>query len=167
LVTDEIVDHCHQQGIALVICDEERVEVLKGLDHLPILGICSDCPEILKPWPSGLAELPKMVCHRGANFLAPENTLTAASICIAQGFDIVEADVRTTANDEIVLMHDTTVDRTSNGKGPIRELTLEQVHQLDAGSSYSQMYVGTGCLLLMNSGALSRSMWGLCGDQRC
>ena len=48
LVTSEIVEGCHQQGIALVTWDEERLEVLRGLAHLPILGICSDCPEILK-----------------------------------------------------------------------------------------------------------------------
>ena len=143
LITEELVYRCHQQGIALVTWDEERVEVLQGLDNLPILGICSDCPEILKPWPGIAKEFPRMVCHRGANFLAPENTLPAASICISQGFDIVEIDVRTTADGEIVLMHDATVDRTTNGKGLVRELTLEQVRQLDAGSFYSEIYVGT------------------------
>ena len=143
LVTEELVNCCHQLGMALVIWDEERVEVLQGLDDLPILGICSDCPEILKPWPGGAHVFPRMVCHRGANFLAPENTLPAASICISQGFDIVEIDVRTTADGEIVLMHDATVDRTTNGKGLVRELTLEQVRRLDAGSSYSKIYAET------------------------
>ena len=143
LVTEELVSRCQQQGMALVTWDEERVEVLRGLDGLPILGTCSDCPEILKPWPRGSQGFPKMVCHRGANFLAPENTLPAASICISQGFDLVEIDVRTTADGEIVLMHDATVDRTTNGKGLVRKLTLEQVRQLDAGSSYSEIYAGT------------------------
>ena len=144
LVSSEIVERCHQQGIALVTWDEERLEVLRGLDHRPILGICSDCPEILKPWPTGGDGLPQVVCHRGANFLAPEITLIAASISISQGFDIVEIDVRTTADGEIVLMHDASVDRTTNGKGRVRDLTLEQIQQLDAVSSYSEMYKGTG-----------------------
>ena len=72
--------------------------------------------------------------HRGGGATAPENTLPAISAALAAGFDYVEVDVALTADRQPVLMHDTTVDRTTDGHGRLSSLTLAQVQRLDAGA---------------------------------
>ncbi|MCC2672218.1 MAG: glpQ [Armatimonadetes bacterium] len=71
--------------------------------------------------------------HRGAMGYAPENTLQAFEIAIAQGTYRIELDVRRTRDGEIVVMHDATVDRTTNGTGAVAELDLAAVRRLCAG----------------------------------
>ena len=79
--------------------------------------------------------------HRGASNLAPENT--NASINAATGIaDLTEFDVRVTADGKLVLMHDSTVNRTTNGSGSLSSLTLAQVKALDAGSWFSPAFAG-------------------------
>lgn len=72
--------------------------------------------------------------HRGAAGHAPENTLAAIRKGIALGVDFVEIDVRCTADGVLVVLHDATVNRTTNGKGPIERLSLRDVRALDAGN---------------------------------
>ncbi|MCR2810085.1 MULTISPECIES: glycerophosphodiester phosphodiesterase family protein [unclassified Microbacterium] len=81
--------------------------------------------------------------HRGGGAAAPENTLPAISAALAGGFDYVEVDVALTADRHPVLMHDVTVDRTTDGSGALSTLTLAQVQALDAGSWFSDEYAGT------------------------
>lgn len=81
--------------------------------------------------------------HRGGGASAPENTVPAISAALAAGFDYVEVDVALTADRHPVLMHDATVDRTTNGHGRLSELTLAQVTALDAGSWFDAAYAGT------------------------
>jgi glycerophosphoryl diester phosphodiesterase len=81
--------------------------------------------------------------HRGANRYAPENTLPAIKKAVAMGADFVEIDVRTTKDGQLVLMHDSTVDRTTNGTGKVRDLTLAEIRKLDAGSWFSSAFRGT------------------------
>lgn len=83
-----------------------------------------------------------IVSHRGAAAVAPENTLASARTAIEQGVDFVEVDVQTTADGVPVLMHDETVERTTDGTGKVARLTLAEVQTLDAGSSYSDEFVG-------------------------
>lgn len=71
--------------------------------------------------------------HRGAGSLEPENTLRAMQRAIALGVDQIETDVQLTRDGHLVLMHDPTVDRTTNGTGKIAELTFAEFRQLDAG----------------------------------
>ncbi len=71
--------------------------------------------------------------HRGAGSLEPENTLRAIRRAIALGVDQVEIDVQLTQDGHLILMHDATVDRTTNGTGKIAELTLAEIRQFDAG----------------------------------
>lgn len=82
--------------------------------------------------------------HRGGGASAPENTLPAISAALAGGFDYVEIDVALTADRVPVLMHDATVDRTTDGHGPLSALTLAEVKTLDAGSWFAPEYAGTG-----------------------
>ena len=72
--------------------------------------------------------------HRGAAGHAPENTLAAIRKGIELGVDFIEIDVRCTADGILVALHDATVNRTTNGKGPIDRLTLRDVKTLDAGN---------------------------------
>ncbi|GAA3622038.1 glycerophosphodiester phosphodiesterase family protein [Microbacterium awajiense] len=81
--------------------------------------------------------------HRGGAATAPENTLPAVAEALAAGFDYVEVDVAVTADGHAVLMHDATVDRTTDGHGRLDALTLAQVRALDAGSWFDPAFAGT------------------------
>ena len=81
--------------------------------------------------------------HRGDRSEAPENTMPAFEAAFAHGLEMVETDVQLTADGVPVLLHDPTVDRTTNGTGAIADLTLAEVEALDAGSWYSTAFVGT------------------------
>ncbi|MFM7188079.1 MAG: glycerophosphodiester phosphodiesterase family protein [Armatimonadota bacterium] len=69
-------------------------------------------------------------CHRGCTERSPENTVAAARDAVRLGADLIECDVRTTADGHLVIMHDSTVDRTTDGVGPIAGMTLAQVRRL-------------------------------------
>jgi glycerophosphoryl diester phosphodiesterase len=73
------------------------------------------------------------VAHRGASADRPENTLPAFELAIDQGADVIECDVRRTSDGALLLMHDATVDRTTSGSGPLREMTAAEAQALDAG----------------------------------
>jgi glycerophosphoryl diester phosphodiesterase len=71
--------------------------------------------------------------HRGAAALEPENTLLSIERAMEIGVDAVEIDVRLSKDKEIVVIHDSTVDRTTNGKGPVSSYALKEMKKLDAG----------------------------------
>lgn len=84
----------------------------------------------------------EMVVHRGDNGQAPENTLAAARRCIDMGVEYLEFDVRRSKDGVHYVLHDPTLDRTTNGTGPLRALTSDQVDALDAGTWFSSDYAG-------------------------
>lgn len=84
----------------------------------------------------------QIVCHRGARFDAPENTFSSAQKAIDLGGAIIELDIRQSSDGVLYVMHDETVDRTTNGTGPIAELTSAQVDALDAGSWHDPNFAG-------------------------
>ena len=75
----------------------------------------------------------KVTGHRGAAGLEPENTLRSIRRAIDLGVDRVEVDVRVTRDGRLVVIHDETVDRTTNGHGYVNELTLDEIRKLNAG----------------------------------
>jgi glycerophosphoryl diester phosphodiesterase len=85
---------------------------------------------------------PIVVAHRGASGYAPENTMAAIKKAITMGVDMIEIDVQLSKDKEVVLMHDLTVDRTTNGKGKVRDLYLEEIKKLDAGKWFSSEFSG-------------------------
>lgn len=85
----------------------------------------------------------KGVNHRGYNTVAPENTIPAYKLSVEHGFRFVETDVRMTSDNVPVLLHDATINRTSNGEGNISDLTFSQVREYDFGSWKSSEYAGT------------------------
>lgn len=82
------------------------------------------------------------VAHRGASGHAPENTMEAFQKGFEMKADYIEIDVQMTKDGELVVIHDTTVDRTTNGTGKVGDLTLEEIRQLDAGSWFGEAYAG-------------------------
>lgn len=78
----------------------------------------------------------KISYHRGANRYAPENTIPAIQKAAALGADYIEIDIRPTRDGKYMLLHDNTLNRTTNGKGPIRESTFEEVTKLKAGLTF-------------------------------
>lgn len=76
---------------------------------------------------------PLIIGHRGASAHAPENTLAAFMLALAQGADGVELDVTRCATGEVVVIHDDTVDRTTNGTGQVRRMSLAELRALNAG----------------------------------
>ena len=80
--------------------------------------------------------------HRGAMEVKPENTLAAFREAVRLGAQMIEFDVRLTKDGHLVILHDPTVDRTTNGTGAVNDLTFAQVRQLDAGSWKSSEFKG-------------------------
>ena len=87
--------------------------------------------------PTNRVRNPLRIGHRGAAGHAPENTLAALELAIKCGVDMVEFDVRRSADGALVLLHDDSVDRTTNGEGRIEELSLSVLRELDAGGGES------------------------------
>lgn len=84
----------------------------------------------------------KGIAHGGYSQTAPENTIAAYKVAKQNGFSFVECDTHVTADGVIVLLHDTAVDRTSNGTGNITDMTFEEARALDFGSWKSEAYAG-------------------------
>ena len=80
--------------------------------------------------------------HRGAAGLAPENTLAAFRMAIELGVDGTELDLQATKDGVVVVIHDDTVDRTTDGRGRIGDLTLAEIKRLDAGAKFSPAFQG-------------------------
>lgn len=83
------------------------------------------------------------IAHRGEHTHHPENTLPAYKAAIRLGANFIEVDVRTTKDGKLVVMHDATVDRTTNGHGKVADMTLRQIRALDAGIKFSPRFAGT------------------------
>lgn len=83
------------------------------------------------------------VAHRGDPEHAPESTLPAFAAAVALGVDMVEFDVHRLADGALVVMHDATVDRCTDGSGALAEMTLAEVRALDAGSWFAAEFAGT------------------------
>jgi glycerophosphoryl diester phosphodiesterase len=90
----------------------------------------------------------RVFAHRGFSGIYPENTEIAFCRALDLGVDGIEFDLRATRDGHLVAIHDPTVDRTSNGSGPVSELTLDQIKNLDAGSWTSPEFAGQSYLTL-------------------
>ena len=90
-----------------------------------------------RAWP-----YPRLVAHRGAGKLAPENTLTAMRVGHAHGYRMVEFDVKLAADNVSFLLHDATLERTTSGRGRADALLWRELSRLDAGGWHSAKYAG-------------------------
>jgi glycerophosphoryl diester phosphodiesterase len=76
------------------------------------------------------------ISHQGGEIEAPSNTMFAFKTSVAKGADVLELDVHATSDREIVVLHDATVDRTTNGEGRVDSMTLKEIKKLDAADSF-------------------------------
>jgi len=83
-----------------------------------------------------------VIAHRGASAAAPENTIAAFELAIAEGADGIELDVHLSSDDQPVVIHDERVDRTTNGSGSVRDRTLRELKRLDAGGWHGDRFRG-------------------------
>ncbi|MBZ5640708.1 MAG: glycerophosphodiester phosphodiesterase [Acidobacteriia bacterium] len=95
---------------------------------------------------AGGGRRPSVVGHRGASARAPENTAASLRAGIAAGADAIEIDVRLSADGRVVVLHDATLDRTTDGQGPLVGWSWEDLTRLDAGAWYSPAFAGESLL---------------------
>jgi glycerophosphoryl diester phosphodiesterase len=86
---------------------------------------------------------PRLVAHRCGGTLAPENTQAGFDACVRYGYRMVEFDAKLSADNELFLLHDDTLDRTTNGHGPAAAHTWQQLAALDAGAWHGPQFAGT------------------------
>ena len=83
-----------------------------------------------------------VIAHRGASSYAPENTFAAFELALRMGVTHIELDVHATSDGAIVVIHDDTVDRTTDGHGPVTGYTLAALRALDAGARFGEVFAG-------------------------
>ena len=94
--------------------------------------------------PDAWTAFPRVCAHRGFSTVAPENSMPAFGAAVAMGADEIEFDLWYTKDGEIVSLHDSTLERVSNGEGLVYEHTLEELEALDFGSKFSERFKGLG-----------------------
>lgn len=83
-----------------------------------------------------------VVAHRGHSISYPENTLEAYRKAIQLGVDMIECDVNITRDGKLVMIHDTTLDRTTNGRGPVSNVVWAEIQQLETGQKFGPEFAG-------------------------
>jgi hypothetical protein len=87
-------------------------------------------------------QVTQTIAHQGARANRPANTLAAVRLGMVSGVSAIEVDVRSTADGQLIIRHDSTLDETTNGTGLVKDHTLEELRQLDAGSWFDAVYAG-------------------------
>lgn len=85
---------------------------------------------------------PIIFAHRGSSAYAPENTLAAFELAVRQGADAIELDTKLSADGQVVVIHDQTLDRTTSQSGRVRDFTLAEIRKLEAGSHFDIAFKG-------------------------
>ena len=116
----------------------ERIALIVGV----LLILAAGIPLWAISRPDAARARIQVLAHRGASAYAPENTLAAFRLAIEQKADWLELDVQQTKDGQLVVFHDLRMERTTDGRGALRDLTLEQVKQLDAGRWYGPEFAG-------------------------
>lgn len=116
----------------------ERLAIVVGLATLVLAGSTL----FLRIGPAVEAGRVQVLAHRGASAYAPENTLAAFRTAIEQGADWLEFDVQQTRDGQLVVFHDLRVERTTDGRGALRDLSLEELRALDAGRWFGSEFAG-------------------------
>ncbi len=132
----------------------------QGLAAIPVkaLGAALALAPLLALAPARAETAPRsrVIAHRGVALEAPENTFPAIAKAIELGCAMAEIDLRYTADGEVVLIHDATVDRTTDGTGRVAERTLSGLRGLDAGARLGAAFRGTRVPTLQEAVKLAR-----------
>ena len=89
-----------------------------------------------------MVPVPLVIAHRGASAAAPENTIAAFERALTDGADAIQLDVHLSRDDHPVVIHDPTIERTTNGSGPVRGHTMRELKRLDAGAWRGAAFAG-------------------------
>lgn len=108
-------------------------------------------------------ELPALIAHRGASAYAPENTLVAFEKAHQLGIKWVEFDIKLSKCGEIIVFHDSTLDRTTNGRGAVADLSLNDIQALDAGAWFASEFAGEAVPTLRQV-IQHLAKWGMCAN---
>ncbi|SLN75092.1 glycerophosphodiester phosphodiesterase family protein [Roseisalinus antarcticus] len=139
-LTPDFFRRAFDAGQRVVLWHEEDPARMAAIRGKPVLGICSDRPEMVNPFTPPDGRPLRIVCHRGANGIAPENTLPALECALAAGFAMAETDLRVTACGTIVAIHDATLDRTTDGTGRVDAHSLTELRLHDAGGWFDPFF---------------------------
>lgn len=143
LISVDTIHYLHSHAIGVWGIGEDT----HSLIHSGVDGIITNNPsstvDAYGKYPENtLVQRPIVVAHRGVPSLSPENTMTSFFEAYELGADLIETDVQETKDGHLVLMHDSTVDRTTDGTGKVSDLTLQEIRQLDAGIKFDPAFEG-------------------------
>jgi glycerophosphoryl diester phosphodiesterase len=159
-LTPDLLARAAAAGLGIVLWHEERPAVLADLVTAPVLGICTNQPELMAGFAAVDGRGIGAVCHRGANRHAPENTLAAARLAFDMGASHVEFDVRAAADGSLVVIHDATLDRTTDASGRIADKTAADLAGVDAGGWFAPHDAGEPLPTLRQMIELARDKGG-------
>lgn len=147
LLDAENVHYLHTRMVAVWGIGAEDENSAHALIHTGADGIITDNPaasiEALGKYPENtIVKRPIVAAHRGVPSLAPENTMAGYRLAYELGADQIETDLQLTKDGHLIIMHDLTVNRTTNGTGAVSDLTFDEIRQLDAGIKYSEEFAG-------------------------
>ncbi|MFC0271873.1 glycerophosphodiester phosphodiesterase family protein [Metabacillus herbersteinensis] len=147
ILTQDIVHYLHSRTISVWGIGADSENSAHDMIHLGVDGIISNAPEYsakaLKEYPENtIIQRPIVAAHRGVPSLAPENTMASYRLAYDLGADMIETDLKITKDGHIVIMHDDTVNRTTDGTGRVRDLTLDEIRALDAGIKFGPEFKG-------------------------
>jgi glycerophosphoryl diester phosphodiesterase len=124
--------------------DQNSLRQLKELTMKRFFFTCCIYLVVLTLLPAAETLPNRGICaHRGENGVFPENTVPGFQEAVRLGASQIELDVRQTRDGHLVIMHDATVDRTTNGEGRVDELTFDEIRKLDAGIKKGERFAGT------------------------
>lgn len=108
-----------------------------------VIGVSPSCMTLSpRSEKTGKPKLPQIIAHRGASAYAPENTLSSFRLAAEMQSEWFELDCTITKDKDIIICHDDTVDRTTNGKGRIQDMTVAELRELDAGQWKGNQFAG-------------------------
>ncbi|WP_163100480.1 glycerophosphodiester phosphodiesterase family protein [Peribacillus alkalitolerans] len=147
ILTQEIVHYLHSRTISVWSIGADSENSAHEMIHLGVDGIISNTPEYsakaLNEYPENtIIQRPIVAAHRGVPSMAPENTIVGYKLAYDLGADMIETDLKITKDSHLVIMHDDTVNRTTDGTGRVRDLTLDQIRALDAGIKFGPEFKG-------------------------
>jgi glycerophosphoryl diester phosphodiesterase len=147
LLTADNVYYLHNRMVAVWGVGGDTMADTHALLHLGVDGIVTNqathAVTAFSQYPEKtIIQRPIVAAHRGVPSQAPENTMVGYRMAYDLGADQIETDVQITKDGHLVIMHDNTVNRTTNGTGAVHELTLEEIRALDAGIKYDEKFAG-------------------------
>lgn len=146
-LTADNVYYLHNRMVSVWGIGGDTMADTHELLHLGVDGIVTNQPanavKAFSQYPEKtIIQRPIVAAHRGVPSQTPENTMISYKMAYDLGADQIETDVQRTKDGHLVIMHDNTVDRTTNGTGAVDQLTLEEIRQLDAGIKYDEKFTG-------------------------